>query len=139
MEESETFWEPKNGEELVPTVDPADLKTAYEYLCEVHASHPGQQIAIGFEHLFPAGTDCHAIGRRCIMLWLLTKANQLCTEKHPDANPFTALSRYMHGMELDGAMFAVMARIELQDPHKALEGWPCDIEGFMRQVEQEAA
>jgi hypothetical protein len=73
------------------------------------------------------------------MLWLLTKAHQLYTEEQPDANPFTALNRHIHGMELDGAMFAVMARIQLQDPKKALEGWPCDIEGFMRQVEQEAA
>ena len=73
------------------------------------------------------------------MLWLLTKANQLYTEKQSGANPFSALSRYMHGMELDGAMFAVMARIELQDPKEVLEGWPCDIEDFRRQVEQEAA
>jgi hypothetical protein len=64
-------------EDLVPAVDPADLKTAYEYCCEAHARHPGRQIAIGFEDLFPTGTDPHAIRRRCVMLWLLTKAHQL--------------------------------------------------------------
>jgi hypothetical protein len=124
-------------DELIPPVSPAYLKTAYEYCSKALAERPG--VALSVEHLFPTGTDAYAIGRRCSMLWLVTKAHQLCTENQPETNPFTPLSRYIHGMELDGAMFSVMARIELQNPRKALQGWPCDIEDFMRQVEQEAA
>jgi hypothetical protein len=139
MDESETFWEPKDGETLVPTVDPADLKTAYEYAREVNASHPGQQMAIGFEHLFPAGKDCHAIGRRCVLLWLLAMVNQRYTEVQPEENPFSPLGPYIHGTELDEAMFSVMAKTRLESLENPRKGWPCDIEGFMRQVEQEAA
>ena len=67
----ENPWEPKEGEELVPTVDPADLKAAWQLYRDAELRHPGQQVAIGrglFEHVCSNRADISAIYHRAIML-----------------------------------------------------------------------
>lgn len=125
-------------EDLVPPVDPAHLKKAFEYCSEVHGHFPGQAVAMGVDHLFPAGTNAEAIGKRVCMLTLLLHAIRDYAAKESDTNPLAPLICHQ---QPDEAMFAVMARIRLERMERGFiyNDFPYNIEDFMRQVEQEAA
>jgi hypothetical protein len=125
-------------EDLVPPVDPAHLKKAFEYCRDVQAQSPGQLIAIsGLEYLLPDGADAEAVGKRAGMLTLLLHVVREYMEK-ANANPLAPLIRHQ---QPDDAMFSVMARIRLERMERGFiyNDWPYDVEDFIRQVEQEAA
>jgi hypothetical protein len=74
MEESETFWEPQEGEALVPAVEPADVKAAWQVYHDAEVRMPGQQVAIGrsvFEHVCSPGADISSVTYRTVQLLLL--------------------------------------------------------------------
>ena len=142
MEERSFLGTAATPENLVPPVDPAHLKKAWEYYSEIQARHPGQQIAVGgLEHLFPPGTDAQAVGYRSVMLTLLLHVINEPAEKLGEGSPLILLRRCQHADGLDDAIFKVMARIRLERMERGAvyQGWPCDMEDFIKQVQQEAA
>lgn len=60
--------------ELVPTVDPADIKSLWTYGQEVRTRHPEGGVATGIsvlKHLCSPGADTRAVSYRCTMLGML--------------------------------------------------------------------
>jgi hypothetical protein len=85
--------------------------------------------------LLPRGADVSAVAKRTCALELLLYAVKEFAEKSPEPNPLAPL---IHHQQPDDAMYAVMARIPLEkmEEHGCIyEGWPYDLEIFMRQVE----
>jgi hypothetical protein len=138
MEESETFWEPQEGETLVPTVDPADVKTAWQLYNDAELRMPGQQVAIGrsvFEHVCSPGADIGAICHRAVMLRFLF----LNVDHSPEEPEAKELAKYRHDGELDNRLFRVMSQIPLRwIPKEGLHGFPFNGEEFFKQLREAA-
>jgi hypothetical protein len=139
MEESETFWEPKNGEELVPTVDPADMHAAWQVYRESEQRRPGEQIAIGrsvFQHVCSPGADISSVTYRTTNLLLLFHI----AHDVPDVPDAEKLLKWENDRELEPRLFEVMSKIPLKWLPKegTHNGLPFDVDDFIRQVEEAA-
>lgn len=87
--------------ELVPPVDPADIRKMREYQRELAARHEGKQYAVGFEiwqQMFPEA-DVMAISYRCGRLWFLEQQ---------------ALKPFWTGGEFSEAVFKAAATMEMK-------------------------
>lgn len=134
----ENPWEPKEGEELVPTVDPADVKAAWQLYGDAELRHPGQQVAIGrglFEHVCSNGADISAICHRAIMLKFIF-LNVGHSPEEPEAKE---IAKYRHDNELDDRLFRVMSQIPLRwIPKEGSYGCPFNGEQFLKQLREAA-
>jgi hypothetical protein len=86
----ENPWEPKEGETLVPRVDPADVKTAWQLYEDAELRMPAQQVAKSrsvFQHVCSPGADISAIFHRVVMLRFLFLNVDHCPEE-PEAREF---------------------------------------------------
>jgi len=70
---------PKFGDEpgeLVPEVNPEDIKAIWQAQQELQARHPGQQVATGRgwgeQHCTP-GANIEAVGYRTTLIWMMTQ------------------------------------------------------------------
>jgi hypothetical protein len=109
--------------DLVPAVDPADLKALWQHDQELRAQYPNGGVATGIEFLkriISPGADTGAVTYRCQMLGLLAMV----------------LEPAWPGGQLSEAAFEAAAQIELKwmgvgVPQKGL---PFDAEEFLAQV-----
>jgi hypothetical protein len=114
----ENPWEPNEGETLVPTVDPADVKTAWQLYEDAELGMPGQQVAISrsvFQHVCSPGADISAISHRAVMLRFLF----LNVDHSPEEPEAKELAQYRRDGELDDRLFQVMSQIPLRSMVKS--------------------
>jgi hypothetical protein len=137
MEESETFWEPQEGEALVPAVEPADVKAAWQVYHDAEVRMPGQQVAIGrsvFEHVCSPGADISSVTYRTVQLLLLFHIAAEAVNE-PDARK---ILEWQHGDKLD-RLFEVMSRIPIKWlPKEGTHSFPPNVDDFVKQVEEAA-
>ena len=113
--------------DLVPPVDPADLKQLWTYSQELHAKYPNGGIATGIEvlkHLCSPSADTRAVSYRCMMLGLL---EMMLETAWPGGQP-------------SESAFKVAARMELRwmgvgVPQKGLQ---FDLESFLVEIRGES-
>ncbi len=144
MEWPENPFESNNGEELVPPVDAADIKAVWQVYNDVRRTHPVEGgglagVAVGaavFEGVCTRGANIRNVWYRMAMLQLLFHV----VERSPDEPEAQALAKLQAGEELDDRLFRVMAQIPLKWlPKEGMQGYPFDVDTFMKQIEQEAA
>jgi hypothetical protein len=133
----ENPWEPKDAEELVPTVYPDDVKAAWKVYRDVGAPSANNQVAIGsfaFEQVC-RGPHIRAICHRALMLRFLV----LNVDHSPDEPEAKELAKYRYDGELDDRLFRVMSQIAIRwIPKGGLHGFPFDGEAFMKQLREAA-
>jgi hypothetical protein len=138
MEIQENPWEPKEGEMLAPTVDPADVKAAWQLYHDADFRMPGQQVAIArsmFEHVCSPGADIPAICHRAVMLKFIF----LNVDHSPEEPEAKELARFRHDGELHDRLFRIMSQIALRwIPKEGLPGFPFDGEEFLKQLREAA-
>jgi hypothetical protein len=137
MEESETFWEPKEGEELVPTVNPADVHAAWQLYRDAEHRRPGEQVAIEanlFRHTCSPGADISSVTYRTTNLLLLFHV----AHNVPNLPDAEKLLNWESDRELEPRLFEVMSKIPLKWLPKegTHNGLPVDVSDFIRQVEK---
>jgi hypothetical protein len=115
----------KSADDLVPAVDPADLRSVLSVLRTLDS----KVAAIGmtmFEHVCSPGADIGAVWYRAAMLTLPTGTS--------------LLSRWVHDGEFEDAVLRVAARFPMKKLNVGVvhEGLPFDVEGFVKQVVEEA-
>jgi hypothetical protein len=132
-------WKGKTPDELVPTVNPADLKAVWQLYADAEQRNPGQQVAVGLgllQHTCSPGADATTVCYRAVMLELLYHAVG-CTPEEPEAK---TLAKWRRGNELDDRLFNVMAKIPLKwIPEGGMQGAPFDVAEFIKQLDTEAA
>ena len=113
--------------EPVPVVDVDDIKVMWAYLQKLKAQHPGGlAVEVGiFKQLCSPGADIRAVSYRCQMLGLLEMM----------------LRAAWAGGELSVNAFKVAARMDLHwmAVGVAENGFPFSLEGFLAEVQREAA
>jgi hypothetical protein len=131
-------WEPEEGKELAPTVDPSDVKAAWQSYRNAELRHPGQQVAIGksvFERVCSPGADIRAICHRALQLKFIF----LYVDHSPDEPEAKELARFRHDDELDDRLFRVISQIPLRGiPKEGLHGFPFNGEEFFKQLREAA-
>jgi hypothetical protein len=134
----ENPWEPKEAETLVPTVDPADAKTAWQLYEDAELRMPGQQVAISrsvFQNICSPGADISAICHRAVMLRFLF----LNVDHSPEEPESKELATYRYDGELDDRLFRVMLQIPIRwIPKEGLHGFPFNGEEFFKQLRESA-
>jgi len=114
--------------EPVPVVDVADMKVMWAYLEELKARYPRGGVGVDvdiWKRLCSPGADVRAVSYRCQMLGLLEMM----------------LRAAWTGGELSANALKVAARMDL---HWMAVGvvqneWPFSVEGFLAEVQREAA
>jgi hypothetical protein len=138
MQMPEHPWEPKEGETLVPTVDPADVKAAWKVYREVGAPFDNNQVAIAsfaFEEVCSPRAHIRAACHRAIMLRFLF----LSVDHSPEEPEAKELAQYCHDGELDERVFRVMSQIPLRwIPKAGLPGFPFNGEEFLKRLREVA-
>jgi hypothetical protein len=113
--------------EPVPVVDVADIKVMWAHGQELKAQHPrGVAVEVGiWKQLCSPGADIRAVSYRCGMLGLLEMM----------------LRAAWTGGELSANAFKVAARMDLHwmAVGAAQNGLPFSVEGFLAEVQREAA
>ena len=113
--------------EPVPIVDVADIKVMWAHGQELKAPHPGGvAVEVGiWKQLCSPGADIRAVSYRCGMLGLLEMM----------------LRAAWTGGELSANAFKVAARMDLHwmAVGVAQNGFPFSLEGFLAEVQREAA
>ena len=125
MSEMDVFFG-KAGEP-VPVVEVADIKVMWAHGQELKAQHPGGvavEVSI-WKQLCSPGADIRAVSYRCQMLGLLEMM----------------LRAVWTGGELSANAFKVAARMDLHwmAVRVAQNGFPFSLEGFLAEVQREAA
>src|SRR5438477_4476618 len=137
MEMPEHPWEPQEGEALVPAVEPADVKAAWQVYHDAEVRMPGQQVAIGrsvFEHVCSPGADISSVTYRTVQLLLLFHIAAEAVNE-PDARK---ILEWQHGDKLD-RLFEVMSRIPIKWlPKEGTHSFPLNVDDFVKQVEEAA-
>jgi len=111
----------------VPTVDPEDIKSAWEIYREVEVEHPEGKVAVGasiFEQACKPGADIGAVCYRAIMLKMMLRY------------PPDELVSLMKEREPDEAIFHAAARAPMQWMGVGIKrkGLPVEFDEFIRQV-----
>jgi hypothetical protein len=113
--------------ELVPVVDVADIQVMWAHGQELKAQHPGGvAVEVGiYKQLCSPGSDIRAVSYRCQMLGLLEMM----------------LRAAWTGGELSVNAFKVAAKMDLHwiAVGVAQNGFPFSLEGFLAEVQREAA
>jgi hypothetical protein len=123
---------PRTDEDgFVGSVDPADLRKICNLYREIQARHPGAHFRIDInllERVCSLGTDAKSCAYRSSILSLLQE-------------PMGVLSRWVVNGELDQRVFDVAASFPIKwiKPGIPQQGFPLDVQGFIRQVEQATA
>jgi hypothetical protein len=107
----------------VPVVDPADLKIVWELQQKVREEHPGEQIAISFEHHLKNANPC-AIWYRLSMLGILSSLSTL------SGMPMEKLP-WMQSGKPDEFMFKALASLPMNGTPKFA------IDGLLQLIEKE--
>jgi hypothetical protein len=119
-------WFGKAGEP-VPVVDVADIKVMWAFCQDLKAQHPeGVAVEVDiWKRLCSPGADIRAVSYRCQMLGLLEMM----------------LRAAWTGGELSVTAFKVAARMDLHwmAVGVAQNGFPFSLEGFLAEVQREAA
>ena len=112
----------------IPSVNPADLRSARAVQHDVRSRFPGQQVLTAddaWKHACSPGADVFAIAYRVAMLETLTEQG--------------LLSPWLHNGELDDAVFKVFATFPMKRIQKGgQEGFPFDVQELTKQIEKEA-
>jgi hypothetical protein len=120
---------PELGNGLIPSVNPADLRSVCAVQRDVRSRFPGQQILMAddaWEHACSPGADLFAIWYRIAILEMVTEQG--------------LLSHWLHNGELEEAVFKVLATFPLKRIQKGgQEGFPFDIQELTKQIEKEAS
>ena len=114
-----------NPGEPVAEVDPDDLKTFWQQMRDLQASHPGQHFSIGFEAIAISkpGANAGAVWYRSSMIRVL---NQFAHEQ---------LAPWIKDEEVSDIVFRTMATIPMEwIGHTEREGLPFDVEEFFRRL-----
>jgi hypothetical protein len=114
-----------NPGEPVAEVDPDDLKTFWQQMRNLQASHPGQHVSIGFEAIAISkpGANAGAVWYRSSMIRVL---NQFAHEQ---------LAPWIKDEEVSDIVFPTMATIPMEwIGHTEREGLPFDVEEFFRRL-----
>jgi hypothetical protein len=114
-----------NPGEPVAEVDPDDLKTFWQQMRNLQASHPGQHVSIGFEAIAISkpGANAGAVWYRSSMIRVL---NQFAHEQ---------LAPWIKDEEVSDIVFRTMATIPMEwIGHTEREGLPFDVEEFFRRL-----
>jgi hypothetical protein len=134
----ENPWDPKEGETLVPTVDPADVKAAWKVYRDLGAPSANNQVAIasfGFEQVCSPRAHITAACHRALMLRFLF----LNVDHSPEEPESKELATYRYDGELDDRLFRVMSQIPLRwIPKEGLHGFPFNGEEFFKQLRESA-
>jgi hypothetical protein len=114
----------KEGEP-VPAVDPDDVKTVWQIGRQTQASHPGKNVAVGFDLMRQAckpGADVEAVAYRESLAWLI---DQIAPEQ---------LAPFMREGQPDDAVFRAAAKVptEWMGVGVVREGPPFDVNEFLR-------
>jgi hypothetical protein len=112
----------------VPVVDPADIKTVYSVNREFQAQRPGEQFAVGmelFQRMCLPGANIEAVWKRATMIHLLDMIS-------PEL-----LSEWRNDGHLDEKVFRAAATVPLKWQEVG-DGFPFDVEDFMRRVREGA-
>jgi hypothetical protein len=113
--------------DLVPPVDPADLKQLWTYAQELRAKYPNGGVATGieiFKHMCSPGADARAVWYRSTMLGLL---EMMLETAWPGGRPSEAAFKVASRMELRWMGVGV--------PQKGL---PFDLESFLAEAQGES-
>jgi hypothetical protein len=137
--ETEDPWGPRDGEELVPTVDPADMHAAWQLYRDAGLRNPTQQVAIGlnvFKHFCSPGAEIGSVTYRTVFLMMLFERVHIFLNEAQAQR----LLEWQHGDTLDDRLAEVMARIPLkwlskEGIHSSL---PFDVDDFIKQVQKAA-
>jgi len=115
--------------ELIPSVAPADLRKVWAVQRNIRSHFPGQQILLGddtWERACSPGADLFAMFYRIAFLEMLAK-------------PTEPLSPWLHGGELDDAVFKVFATFPMKRINKGgQDTFPFNIRELTKQIEKEA-
>jgi len=110
--------------ELVPEVDPQDLKATWEYHQKLQAEHPGEQVATGrgvAEAICKPGADFRAVGYRSTMIWIM---NRLAPEQ---------IAPFMKDGQPTDAVFLAASKVPLEWLGTGVRrGPPFDVNEFLR-------
>jgi hypothetical protein len=115
----------KSADDLVPAVDPADLRNVLSVLRTLDSKVAAIGMSV-FEHVCSPGADTRAVWYRAAMLTLPTGAG--------------LLSHWVHNGEFDDAVLKVAAKFPMKKLNVGVvhQGLPFDAEEFVKQVEEAA-
>ena len=120
-----------NPGDPVPTVDVADLKSAWTIYNEIESRHPKGKVAVGLaviEQACSAGADIRAVVYRLGMLDVL------------EMLPGDLLGRWKDKEQLDDAVFRIIARVPMKWVEKGVvqSELPFDVQSFLEELRQES-
>jgi hypothetical protein len=114
----------KSADDLVPAVDPADLRNVLSFLRTLDSKVAAIGMSV-FEHVCSPGADTRAVCYRAAMLTLPTGTSLLW--------------RSVHEGEFEDAVLKVAAKFPMKKLHVGVQhqGLPFDAEEFVRQIVEE--
>lgn len=117
-----------NPGEPVPEVDPDDLKTFWQQICDLQATYPGRHVAIGLDlmkTMLKPGANADAVFYRTSMIWALNQFAQ------------AQLAPWVKDEQIADAVFRTMATIPMEwIGHTERESLPFDVEDFFRRLRE---
>jgi hypothetical protein len=113
----------KSADDLVPGVDPADLRNVLSVLRTLDSKVAAIGMSV-FEHVCSPGADTSAVWYRAAVLTLPTGAG--------------LLSRWVRNGEFDAAVLKVAAKFPMKKLNVGVvhQGLPFDVEEFVKQIEE---
>lgn len=111
--------------ELVPVVDPEDLKIAWQIQRTAHANSPGKNVAVGFDVFKQAckpESDIQAVGYRTMLVWMM---NHIAPQQ---------LAPFMQDGEPNDSVFRAAATVpaEWVGVEVTRDGPPFDVNEFLK-------
>ncbi len=110
--------------ELVPEVDPEDLKATWEFQQKIQAEHPGEQVGIGAglaQSICKPGADIHSVSYRSSVIWIMT---QIAPEQ---------IAPFLNNGQPTEALFRAAAKVRLEWMGVKIvrQGPPFDVDEFL--------
>jgi hypothetical protein len=137
---------PSLGSDLVPVVDPTDVRTAWQILQEVHRLHPGKRglykhVAAAMDGLKDScapGADLGAISYRAGLLDLLFRIRESIKELSPELEQQTSkLAGWQKNGTPETIVFEVMASFPLLRIDDRMRLFPFNVDRFIDQLDRE--
>jgi hypothetical protein len=141
MEWAEDPFGSRNGEELVPPVNAADMKAVWQLYDESRRARPEEanglravaMDAAVIEGVCRPGADVRNVWYRMAMLQLLFHV----VEQSPQEHEAQTLAKLKRGEKLDDRLFEAMSKIPLKWlPEHGMHGYPFDVHAFIKEVEE---